>query len=50
MTYREFRSNILKFLNNDDDDCIGCDTIMDSLKYSDPDHMSLWFKQVMPDW
>ena len=49
MTYSEFRSNIFQCLTDNDDDCVGYDTIIEFLKNNDPDQASQWFKQVMID-
>ena len=35
MTYSEFRSNIFQCLEGNDDDCVGYDTIIESLKNDD---------------
>ena len=50
MNYSEFRSNIFQCLEGNYDDCVGYDTIIESLKNDDPDQASQWFKQVIIDW
>ena len=50
MNYSEFKANIFKCLKGEDDDCVGYDTIIDSLKNYQSRQMSKWFEMVMNDW
>ena len=50
MNYSEWRANVFQCLKGKDDDCVGYDTIIDSIKHYEPRQMSKWFQQVMLDW